>query len=105
MRYILLATLAAVVACGSKKPPRRPGDDYLAKIDVEGNKEIGDRSLVSGLALKRQQKRNRPPDPYLIQVDEDRIRGHYLRKGFFSVDVRGRVERRGDAANVIYTVD
>jgi outer membrane protein assembly factor BamA len=104
MRYILLATLA-LVACGSKKPPRRPGDEYLKKIDVQGNKELGDKTLVSGLALKRQQKHNRPPDPYLIQVDADRIRGEYLRKGFFSVDVRGHVERKGDAANVIYNVD
>jgi outer membrane protein assembly factor BamA len=111
MRNILLAravtTAVAIgaVACGPKKPPRRAGEDYLNKIDVQGNKQLGDKTLVSGLALKRQQRHHRPPDPYLVQVDEDRIRGEYLRKGFFSVDVRGRVERRGDAANVIYSVD
>lgn len=104
MRHIVLATIA-LVACGERKPPRRPGDDYLKKIDVRGNKQLGDKQLVSGLALRRQQKRGRPPDPYLLQVDEDRIRGEYLRRGFFGVDVRGRVEREGDAATVIYTVD
>jgi len=108
MRSHILAICVALlgtVACGEKKPPRRPGDDYLKKIDVEGNRQINDRELVSGLALRRSQKRGRGPDPYLIQVDADRIRGEYLRKGFLGVDVRSRVERQGDAATVIYSVD
>jgi translocation and assembly module TamA len=104
MRY-LLAILVLVAACGEKKPPRRPGEDYLKKIDVEGNRQIKDKELVSGLALKRAQKRGRGPDPYLIQVDADRIRGEYLRKGYLGVDVRSRVERKGDAATVVYSVD
>jgi translocation and assembly module TamA len=45
-----------------------------------------------------------PPDPYLIHVDAERIRGEYLRRGFLSVDVTSRVVRRGDAVDVIYQV-
>ena len=101
----IVISLLGAAACGEKKPPRRPGDDYLKKIDVEGNQQINDRELVSGLALKRSQKRGRGADPYLIQVDADRIRGEYLRKGFLGVDVRSRVERQGDASTVIYSVD
>ncbi|HWO17931.1 MAG TPA: BamA/TamA family outer membrane protein [Kofleriaceae bacterium] len=96
----------AVSACGgSSKNARRPGDEYLKKIDVQGNQQVKERHLTSGLALQRTKKRQRPPDPYLIQLDEDRIRGEYLRRGFFGIDVRSRVDRAGDAATVIYTVE
>lgn len=100
---VAIATLAA--ACGSKPPPRRPGQEYVEAIEVEGNQQLKDKGLVDGLALKRAQKRGRSPDPYLIQVDADRIRGNYLRKGYLGIDVRSRVERDGDAATVIYSVD
>jgi hypothetical protein len=61
--------------------------------------------LVTGLALRRTQTRGRAPDPYLIGVDADRIRGEYLRRGFLDVDVRHRTERNGDETTVIYTVE
>ena len=109
MRLKILALVFSLLggaACGgTKKEPRRPGDDYLKAITVEGNQQITDRKLVSGLALQRTQRRGRGADPYLIQVDADRIRGEYLRKGFLGVDVRSRVERQGDASTVIYSVD
>jgi translocation and assembly module TamA len=102
-RLLPLAVLA-VTAC-NRGPQRRAGDEYLKAIKVEGNKHLGKRTLIAGLALNRSQKRGRPPDPYLVQVDEDRIRGEYLRNGFLAIDVRSRVERAGDAATVIYTVE
>ena len=37
--------------------------------------------------------------------DADRLRGEYLRKGFFGVDVRSRVERNKDATTVVYTIE
>ena len=106
MRTSLIAiTVLATAACGHTRPKRTPGDEYLKSIKVEGNEKLKSKSLVAGLALKRSAKRGRAPDPYLVQVDADRIRGQYLRKGFLSVDVRSRVERNGDAAAVIYTVE
>ncbi|MDQ3337047.1 MAG: BamA/TamA family outer membrane protein [Myxococcota bacterium] len=108
MRSNILAIVLLLLgasACGEKKPPRKPGEDYLKKIDVEGNQQITDRELVSGLALQRMQRRGRDADPYLIQVDGDRIRGEYLRKGFLGVDVRSRVDRQGLASTVVYSVD
>jgi outer membrane protein assembly factor BamA len=101
---LLFATLALAAACGGA-PKRRPGDEYLRAIKVENNKALGDKSLVDGLALQRTMDRGRPPDPYLVQVDADRIRGEYLRKGYLGIDVRARVERKGDASDVIYTVE
>jgi outer membrane protein assembly factor BamA len=40
-----------------------------------------------------------------VQVDADRIRGEYLRNGYLDVDVRSRVERKGDAETVVYTIE
>ena len=102
-------TLAAVVlaaACGgSSTAPRRPGEEYLKRIDFEGNTDLSKSKLRTGLALHRTQKRGRAPDPYLIGVDAERIRGEYLRRGYFDVDVRYRTERKGDETTVIYTVE
>jgi outer membrane protein assembly factor BamA len=107
-----IVSLAAVVvaaaclgACSKQTRARKPGDEYLKKIDVQGNQEVKDKHLTSGLALQRAKKRKRPPDPYLVQLDRDRIRGEYLRRGYFGIDVRSRVERAGDSATVIYSVE
>jgi translocation and assembly module TamA len=101
-----VALALTLVGCSSSTPgPRRPGDEWLKSIQVEGNKSLKDKTLVAGLGLRRTQQRGRAPDPYLIQVDEDRIRGEYLRRGFLSVDVRSRVETKQNATTVVYTVD
>jgi len=100
-----LACLALLVsACGSKTPPRHPGHEYLASVEIEGNTSISDKELRAGLALRRVQKQGASPDPYLVVVDGRRIEGEYIRRGFLEVDVRSRVERTGDETNVIYTV-
>ncbi|MBC7977990.1 MAG: BamA/TamA family outer membrane protein [Myxococcales bacterium] len=96
--------LALVGAC-AKGPVHRAGTERLAKIDFEGNRRFSDSRLVTGLALNRTLKRGRAPDPYLIDLDADRIRGEYLRKGFLDVDVRSKIERNGDDSTVIYTVE
>ncbi len=99
--------LALLVEAGCSKPPgpRRPGEEWLKSIEVEGNKELGDKTLVTGLGLRRTQQAGRAPDPYLVSVDEDRIRGEYLRRGFLTADVRSRVERKGNETTVIYSID
>jgi len=94
---IAAVAMLALVAC-SHKPPHKPGDEWLKAIEFEGNTALKDKTLVTGLALRRAQARGRAPDPYLVQVDADRVRGEYLRKGFLHVDVRPRVERKGDAS-------
>jgi translocation and assembly module TamA len=102
----LLACLALAVsaACGQKTPPHHPGQEYLDTIVIEGNTSISDKDLRSGLALRRVKAQGASPDPYLVVVDGNRIKGAYVRRGFLEVDVRSRVERHGDATRVIYTV-
>jgi outer membrane protein assembly factor BamA len=105
MRLAVLVLLGLTLAACSRSQPRQPRDEYLKAIRFEGNQKLKSKTLVAGLALRRTQARRRPPDPYLVQVDADRIRGEYLRKGYLAVDVRSRVEREGDASVVTYTVE
>lgn len=102
----MLACLALVVsaACGSKPPPRHPGEEFLDTIQVEGNTSIKTKDLTAGLALQRVRKQGGSPDPYLVVIDGNRIKGEYIRRGYLEVDVRSRVERHGDATKAIYTV-
>jgi translocation and assembly module TamA len=81
-----------------------PGEEYLEAIRFEGNHSIKSKDLRDGLALRRVQKMGSSPDPYLVVIDGQRVRGEYLRRGFMEVDVRSRVERHGDATTVIYTI-
>jgi outer membrane protein assembly factor BamA len=104
MRPAPVLVLALALGC-AHAPAHQPGDERLAAIKFEGNHQLSDKALVTGLALHRTERRGGAPDPYLIQIDADRIRGEYLRKGFLDVDVRSRVDRRGDAATVTYTVE
>jgi outer membrane protein assembly factor BamA len=100
-----LLTVLLLLGFGcSKTPPRHPGQEYLASVEIEGNASISSDDLRSGLALGRVKKQGGAPDPYLVVVDAGRIRGEYLRRGFLEVDVRSRVERHGDRTVVIYTV-
>ncbi len=101
----LHASIVFVVLAGcGRKPVHRPGEEWLNKIEIEGNKSIKAKDLRAGLALRRVQKQGGSPDPYLVVVDGQRIKGEYMRRGFLEVDVRSRVERHGDATSVFYTI-
>jgi outer membrane protein assembly factor BamA len=104
MRPPLVLALGLAAGC-AHAPAHQPGDERLEAIKFEGNHQLSNTTLVTGLALHRTERRGGAPDPYLIQIDADRIRGEYLRKGFLDIDVRSRVDRRGDAATVTYTVE
>ena len=99
--FLLLGFVLA--GCGNKVV-HHPGEEWLEGIRFEGNKSIKSKDLRNGLALRRVQKMGASPDPYLVVVDGQRVRGEYLRRGFLEVDVRPRVERHGDATTVIYTI-
>jgi outer membrane protein assembly factor BamA len=82
-----------------------PGEEFLESIQFEGNHAVSSGDLRDGLALHRAQKLGSAPDPYLVTVDRERVRGMYVRHGYLEVDVHARVERHGDAATVIYRID
>lgn len=103
-RRQLVIAIALAHACAHGEN-QRGGEERLVRVDFEGNKQLSDKTLTTGLALNRVLKRKGAPDPYLVQVDADRLRGEYVRKGYLDVDVRSRVERKADTASVIYTVE
>ena len=104
LQRTLLSALVVLTAC-AHGAAHRPGDERLTGVNFDGNQQLSDKTLLTGLALHRVLKRNGAADPYLIQVDADRIRGEYMRRGYLDVDVRSRTERKGDDATVTYTVE
>src|SRR5262245_7011219 len=101
-RHLIVAIAAS--ACAHSTATRAV-EDRLERVDFEGNQKLSNKTLLTGLGVHRVLQRSGAIDPYLIQVDADRIRGEYLRKGYLDVDVRSRVERKADTATVIYTVE
>lgn len=100
----LLAWLAAT-GCGSTpKRVRKPGDEYLAKIEIVGSEAIEAPQLVPGLALYRNLKAGRAIDEYQLTIDTQRVSGAFQKLGYFSVEVTPRVERKGDAQTLIFQI-
>ena len=95
--------LALIAGC-HHAPVHRPGEDWVQSIEFEGNHELSDKALQGGLALHRAQDKGYGADPYQVQLDAERIKGQYLRAGFFDVDVVARVDRHGDAQTVVFTI-
>ncbi len=96
-------TVVALAAC-HHQPPHKPGEEYLKSVVFEGNHDLSDKSLLTGLALHRTLTAGRAPDPYQVQTDADRLRGQYAREGYFESTVQPRVERVRDAATVTYAI-
>jgi outer membrane protein assembly factor BamA len=98
-----LLILLAIAGC--QQPVHHPGEEWLAAITFEGNRAISSGDLRTGLALHRVLSQGSAPDPYLVAMDRERLKGKYVRRGYFEVDVHSRVERHGDATTVIYKID
>ncbi len=103
LAHVLVVAFVITMGCG-QKAVRHPGEEWLEEIRIEGNRSVSTSELRQGLALRRVQSQGGIPDPYLVVLDGQRIRGEYLRRGYLEVDVRSRVERHGEATTVIYTV-
>ncbi|HEY5951440.1 MAG TPA: BamA/TamA family outer membrane protein, partial [Kofleriaceae bacterium] len=108
MSLLRVVTVCAVVAaCGGggvRKRVRKPGDEYLAKIEFKGVDHINHTNLLAGLALKRNLDGGRAIDEYQLGLDVERIVGLYQRRGYFSAKVTPRVERNHDAQTLIFDV-
>ena len=88
---LTVVVLLVVAGCpGSKSRPRTPGTVWLQKIEVEGNKAIDDDDLIPGLAIYRAHREGRAVDVYQLSLDTKRIRGAYIRMGFFDAKVESK---------------
>lgn len=102
---VLLTAALAATGCGSQtKRVRKPGDEYLAKIELTGSEAIKAAQLVPGLALNRNLTAGRAIDEYQLTIDTQRVSGAFQKLGYFSVQVTPRVERKGDAQTLIFEI-
>ena len=101
----VVTAVAVLAACGgASKRVRKPGEEYLAKIVLEGVDHLDHEGLMSGLALTRSVGTGRPIDDYQLNLDTQRIIGLYQQRGFFTATVTPRVERKGAATTLIFHV-
>ncbi|HEY1550101.1 MAG TPA: hypothetical protein VGG28_19875, partial [Kofleriaceae bacterium] len=71
--YRRLVVLLLIAAC-HHAPVHKPGDEWLESIKFEGNREISNKNLLTGLALHRAEENGYAADPYQVQLDTDRIK-------------------------------
>jgi len=93
-----------VLGCGGRGHVHAPGEVWLQTIKIEGNKTLPDDDLIPGLSLDRARRDGDRVDPYQLSLDTKRIRGAYLRAGFFEAKVDGRIDRQDNAEIVVFTV-
>ncbi len=102
---LLVGVVAASAACGgARHVDSKAGEEYLADIRIEGNHAISARDLLPGLALRRAAEAGRPVDPFILANDVTRVRGAYVRLGYFEVDVHARLDHKGEATTVVFVV-
>jgi outer membrane protein assembly factor BamA len=104
-RASLAGVLLVAAACGHAPPVHRPGETFVAAIELHGNHVIDDDTLLAGMALQRAYDEGRGVDPYELSQDAQRIEGLYDRRGYFNVHVDARVDRRGLAETPAFTID
>jgi outer membrane protein assembly factor BamA len=82
----------------------KPGEEYLAGIEIAGNHTIASEDLLPKLSLARNLDTQRAIDDYQLQLDTQRIATAYEKLGFFTAEVHARIEHKGDAATVVFDV-
>jgi outer membrane protein assembly factor BamA len=100
-----LVVLLALAACGGATTRvHKPGEEYLKAIRIVGNHAIASDDLIPGLAMYRIQAREGGIDDYQLSLDVQRIAASFQKLGFFSVVVKPRIEKDGDATTIIFEI-
>jgi outer membrane protein assembly factor BamA len=103
-RFISMVLIVAVGCGGRQTPPQPVSQVRVAKVSVTGNDHFKARTLLDGLALTRQRSLGQEFDPYLVGQDAERLRGFYLRHGFFRAQINPHVEQRGERVAIQYQI-
>ena len=93
-----------LAACGGAQKIRT-GDGKRVQVTIEGNDSFDDETLIEGLSLTRLSAAGQGFDPYIVALDEDRVRGFYLVHGHFAAEVSSRFEERDGVIEVVFIVD
>lgn len=98
-----LLVVVLIAACGGRQRVETL-EDRRVRIRVEGNESVSTSTLLEGLTLTRLRAARQGFDPYLVAIDEDRLRGFYLRRGHFRADVRSRIREHGREVDVLFQI-
>lgn len=98
------ALVIGLTACARHPGPERPGEPFVAGVELHGNRAIDDDTLRTGLTTQRAAEHGQALDPYELDQDRDRLRGLYQRRGYFEVEVRPTTRHRGDETTVVFTI-
>ncbi len=101
---LALGLMVAATACGSRQSVKPRADRAFGSIDVVGNKAFSRGDLLDGLASVRARDLGRPFEPSLVREDRARLRGQYVRRGYFAADVEFDIERKGRVFEVVFQV-
>jgi len=105
VRRVVVIGLVLACACGaSARSPRQPGQPYLARVQLQGNHAIASSDLRDGLSLEAARGEGGGLDPYELELDTRRIRGAYLKLGYFDVKVTSRMVRDDDAITIVFDI-
>ncbi len=100
----MLIAAAIAVGCGARQHPVTT-ETRAVDVELRGNLTVSSGTLRRGLSLDRALRTGQPFDPYLVGVDEDRLRGFYMRRGHFAVTVTSRIEESRDKIAVTFLID
>lgn len=92
------------VACGGAQRASTLRRETLVAIEIEGTKAIPVEEIAPGLAIERARVGGRGVDPYQLSTDTERVRAAYRKLGYFDVQVDARVDTKGFAQTVVFTV-
>ncbi|MGE0870949.1 MAG: outer membrane protein assembly factor [Kofleriaceae bacterium] len=102
---VAMIAIAIGAGCGGKtQRPRRPGEERLVAVRIEGNRAIDTEDLLGGLQLERSRQAGRALDQYQLELDTQRIRVAYQLKGFNEAVVTNRVDTKNDDVTVTFLV-
>jgi len=106
---VVAGAIGAVAACGATQHPLPKGQQSVAAIELQAAKDTKITAkradIVDGLALERARVNGDPFDQYLLAVDTERVRGWYVRKGYFRAQVTADVVPQGNAMKVVFKID
>jgi len=93
-----------LVGCGASARSHPAGTPWLDRVEIHGNQALTDADLRDGMALETAREHHEALDPYELEIDSRRIRGAYLRLGYFDVKVTSRIVRDDDAITVVFDI-
>ena len=105
---LVVAAAAAVVGPGCHHSPPRstlPIPERLAEVQLIGVHAFEGDDLRRGLSTPRLIQSGDPFDPRQVTLDEQRLRSHYLRHGFFAVQIRTTTELGKQGVIVGFHID